>query len=151
VRVISGGLLLPVAAMASTLGISAADVGAVAIEFDASGAYVGFDATSPLTRAGGKRDLLMTWRRELPAPIMLVGDGATDLEAAPAADLFVAFAGIVDRASITAHADVVVRAHSLSPILVLALGDETAADPEIRELFEQGRAHLDPTDQRTHK
>ncbi len=149
VRIMSGGLLLPVAAMASTLGVPAADVGAVAIRFDASGAYAGFDRASPLARAGGKREMLMTWRHELPGPIMFVGDGATDLEAAPAADLFVAFAGIADRPSITAQADVVVRAHSLAPILALALGDERPADPNVRELLDQGLALLHPNDRRT--
>src|SRR5688572_5351526 len=73
VRVMSGGLLPPVRAVARALGLADGDVGAVDIRFDGRGAYAGFDDASPLARAGGKRELLAAWRKELPAPIMLVG------------------------------------------------------------------------------
>lgn len=146
VRVMSGGLLPAVAALAAHLGIPAADVGAVDIYFDRDGAFTGFDETSPLARAGGKHELMSAWRRELPEPIMLVGDGATDLEAAPAADLFVAFAGIADRPAVTAAADVVVRALSLAPILALALGDAEPDDAAARALVSRGRALLQMPD-----
>ena len=59
-----------------------------------------------------------------------------------AADLFVAFAGIADRPVVTAAADVVVRAYSLSPIVALALGDDDASDPQIRTLLTRGRTLL---------
>ena len=143
VRVMSGGLLPAVVAVAAALGLAPGDVGAVAIDFDDEGRYAGYDATSPLARAGGKRELLAEWRRALPAPVMLVGDGATDLEAAPAADLFVAFAGVADRAAVTAQAPVVVRANSLAPIYTLALGDCPPEAPSARALFDRGRALLD--------
>jgi phosphoserine phosphatase len=112
------------------------------VYFAADGSYTGFDGASPLARAGGKRQLLEAWRRELPGPIMFVGDGATDLEAAPAAELFVAFAGIIDRPAVTSAADVVVRAYSLSPIVALALGDHAATDPHVRTLLTRGRTLL---------
>jgi phosphoserine phosphatase len=146
VRVMSGGLRPAVATMAAVLGISGADVGAVDIYFDDAGAFTGFDDASPLARAGGKHDLMSAWRRELPGPIMLVGDGATDLEAAPAADLFVAFAGIADRPAVTAAADAVVRANSLAPILALALGDAEPRDTATRTLMTRGRALLQTPD-----
>jgi phosphoserine phosphatase len=147
VRIMSGGLLPAVTALAEHLGLSPADVGAVDIEFDESGAYAGFDDSSPLTRAGGKHELMTAWRRELPGPVMFVGDGATDLEAAPAADLFVAFAGIADRPAVTAAADVVVRTMSLAPIVALALGDASPAEPATRALVTSGRALLQTPDQ----
>ena len=146
VRIMSGGLLPAVAALAAHVGVSADDVGAVDIYFDRSGAFAGFDETSPLARAGGKHELLSTWRRELPRPIMFVGDGATDLEAAPAADLFVAFAGIADRPAVTAAADVVVRARSLAPILALALGDTEPVGAAARALVSKGRTLLQMPD-----
>ena len=142
VRIMSGGLRPAVAALAAHIGVPDEDVGAVDVYFAADGSFEGFDGASPLARAGGKRQLLDVWRRELPAPIMFVGDGATDLEAAPAADLFVAFAGIADRPAVTAAADVVVRAYSLSPIVALALGDDDASDPQIRTLLTRGRTLL---------
>jgi phosphoserine phosphatase len=146
VRVMSGGLLPAVVTLAAHLGISAADVGAVDIYFDRAGAFTGFDEASPLARGRGKLDLMSAWRRELPRPIMFVGDGATDLEAAPAADLFVAFAGIGDRPAVTAAADVVVRAHSLAPILALALGDAEPVDADARALWTRGRSLLQMPD-----
>jgi phosphoserine phosphatase len=142
VRVMSGGLMPAVAAVAANLGITRADVGAVEIYFDPDGAYAGFDEASPLTRAGGKRELMAMWRRELPQPIMLVGDGATDLEAAPEADLFVAFAGIADRPAVTAAADVVIRTPSLAPVVALALGPTEPHHPAVSALAARGRELL---------
>jgi len=146
VRIMSGGLLPAVVALAGHLGISGAEVGAVDIYFDRAGAFIGFDKASPLARAGGKYELLSQWRRELPPPVMLVGDGATDLEAAPAADLFVAFAGIADRPAVTAAADVVIRAQSLAPILALALGDAEPVDADARTLWTRGHSLLQMPD-----
>mgnify|MGYP006176823001 CR=1 FL=1 len=37
-----------------------------------------FHPLVPLARAGGKHELMTAWRRELPPPVMFVGDGATD-------------------------------------------------------------------------
>lgn len=144
VRLISGGLLPAVRLLGTALGISEEGIEAVDLRFDAADQYVGFDDDSPLARGGGKRVVLDRWRASLPAPIMLVGDGATDLEAAPAVDLFVAFAGIADRAAVTAAADVVVRSRSLAPILPLALGGRAPGNPAARALYERGLALLEP-------
>jgi phosphoserine phosphatase len=142
VRVMSGGLLPAVLALGAALGLAADDVGAVAVTFDDEGRYLDYDAASPLARAGGKLALLAEWRRSLPGPVLLVGDGATDLEAAPAADLFVAFAGVVDRAAVTAHAPVVIRSNSLAPVYALALGATPPTAPDARALYDRGRALL---------
>lgn len=142
VRVISGGLLDAVAPLARSLGLDDEDVAAVALRFDAAGGYVGFDTSSPLARAGGKREQIERWRATLPGPVMLVGDGATDLEAKPAVDLFVAFAGVVERSSVVAQAEVVIRTRSLAPVLVLALGDVPPRSAAARATFDRGRALL---------
>jgi len=124
VRVLSGGLLPAVRVLAAELGIAAPDVAAVAVRFGDDGSYAGFDAASPLARAGGKAEVVRTWRPTLRPPVMLVGDGMTDLEAQAVVDLFVAFAGVKDREPVTSAADVVVRAPSLAPVLSLALGND---------------------------
>ena len=144
VCVLSGGLLPAVRTLASALGIPASDVEAVDLRFDAADQYAGFDDASPLARAGGKHEVMARWRASLPAPIMLVGDGATDLEASPAVDLFVAFAGVADRAAVTGAADVVIRARSLAPVLPLALGGRAPLEPGARRLYDRGLALLDP-------
>lgn len=143
VRVVSGGLLPAVLPLAAALGIGADDVAAVDVHFDAAGEYTGYDTNSPLARAGGKAEVMVRWRRAGPIPMLLVGDGATDLEARDAVEVFVAFAGVVERAAVTAAADVVVRASSLAPILPLALGGRPPASAVGRALYERGLALLD--------
>ncbi|HJU67102.1 MAG TPA: HAD-IB family phosphatase, partial [Gemmatimonadaceae bacterium] len=140
VRVMSGGIRQAVVTLALALGLTERAVAAVEVHFDDNGAYAGFDSTSPLARSGGKRTVLERWMPELPRPVMLVGDGATDLEARPPADMFVAFAGVVERPAVIDAADVVVRTPSLAPIVVLALGGVAPRDPVAREVFELGRS-----------
>ena len=143
VRVISAGVRQAVTAVAAELGIAPGCVAAVDVKFDDAGAYASFDETSPLTRAFGKRDLLRMWRRERNTPVMMVGDGATDLEAADVVDVFVAYAGVIEREEVTARGDVVIRSPSLAPILPLALGGARPKRAESRELFDKGLALLE--------
>lgn len=140
VRVMSGGIRQAVVPLAIALGLTERAVAAVDVHFSADGEYAGFDRASPLARSGGKRTVLEQWLPELPRPIMLVGDGATDLEARPPADRFVAFAGVVERPAVIDAADDVVRAPSLAPVLVLALGGVAPRDPEARAVFQLGRS-----------
>ena len=140
VRVISGGIRQAVVTLALALGLPERVVAAVEVHFDENGDYAGFDASSPLARSGGKRTILERWLPELPRPVMLVGDGATDLEARPPADTFVAFAGVVERPVVIDAADEVVRTPSLAPVVVLALGGVAPRDARAREVFELGKA-----------
>lgn len=143
VRIMSGGLKPAVLAVAAAVGVRPAAVAAVDITFDDRGAYAGFDGQSPLARAGGKRDMLAAWRDEARCPIMLVGDGATDLEASDVADVFVAYAGVIAREPVVAAADAVVRSRSLAPVLPLAVGGTAPRSAGGRALFERGLALLD--------
>jgi phosphoserine phosphatase len=138
VRIMSGGLRPAVLMLGQELGLQAQDVAAVDLRFDAHGRYSGYDQDSPLARSGGKRDLLSIWRRELPGPLMMVGDGATDLEAREVADVFVAYAGVVARPAVIAGADVVVRSQSIAPVFALALAGGMPRLPEHRRLMAKG-------------
>lgn len=144
VRVLSGGLLPAVAGLARHLGIPDHGVAAVPIHFADDGAYAGFDASAPAARAGGKAALIRAWQDDpdhpLRAPAMLVGDGATDLEAAGTVELFVAYAGVVARQDVLASAPVVLRSRSLAPILPLALGDARPDDGAVGDVFRKGTA-----------
>jgi phosphoserine phosphatase len=122
VRVLSGGLAPAVRHVAAHLGIAAAAVAAVEMYFSPTGEYAGFDHASPLARSGGKRDWIVANAAELSRPVMLVGDGITDLEARPVIDRFIAFAGIVSRPEVIGKADAVVTERSLLPVLELVLG-----------------------------
>lgn len=144
VRVISGGLLPAVAGFARTLGLGPGEVSAVPIFFDETGTYAGFDETAPPARAGGKAEMIRQWIDEgMGGPIMFVGDGATDLEARDAVDLFVAFAGVVARPEVLAVAPVVIRSASLAPVVPLALGDHRPSDRDQAALYDRGKELID--------
>jgi len=122
VRIMSGGLLPSLRAVADELGLDAAAVWGVDIRFDDRGGYAGFDEESPLARAGGKAEMLAS--SDLPRRRLMVGDGATDLEAAAAADAFVAFAGVAYRPEVSAGADETIHSPSLAPLLAIACDAE---------------------------
>jgi phosphoserine phosphatase len=140
VRVISGGLKPAVVILARALGLDEAAVDAVDVFFDGEGNYAGFAADSPLASSGGKRRVIESW--DVPRPILMVGDGATDLEAQPAVDAFAAFAGVVYRAAVVAAADYVIRDRSLAPVLPIALGGRAPATAVAQEIFDRGVALL---------
>jgi phosphoserine phosphatase len=117
VRVLSGGLLPAVRLLTRHLGIPDDHVAAVDIYFGADGGYTGFDRDSPLTRSGGKRQWIAEQGERLPRPILLVGDGITDLEARPAIDAFAAFTGVVARPEVVSRADVVIEGPSMTALL----------------------------------
>lgn len=127
VGIVSGGLRPALLPFAGWLGIPESRVAAVDLHFDARGDYAGYDDASPLAKSGGKRELLARWRPTLRPPVLFVGDGATDLEARPEVDVFVAFMGVVDRPGIAAAADIVVSVPSLLPVLDIVFASETLA------------------------
>lgn len=122
VRILSGGLRPPIDEVARALGLSPGDVGAVGVQFAADGSYAGFERESLLARGGGKPVVLGGWA--LPRPVLLVGDGATDLEAKPAVDAFAAYMGVAVRPAVAAGADFVLADESLAAVLSLAAGAE---------------------------
>jgi phosphoserine phosphatase len=143
VRIVSGGLRPPVEEVARALGLDAAMVAAVDISFDGEGRYLDFERDSPLARSGGKPDVVRGW--ELPAPSLLVGDGATDLEARAAVDCFAAFMGVAFRPAVAAEADVVLSAPTLAPVLSLAASADDRArlrGTEWAELLQRGDSLL---------
>jgi phosphoserine phosphatase len=144
VRIMSGGLCPAVHAVADALRIPHERVAAVDVHFHEDGTYAGYDTRSPLARSGGKHEVMRLWRSQLGGPVMMVGDGATDLEAARVSDLFVAYAGVAARPAIMAAADVVIRSASLAPVLPLALGGEPPRSQGARELFGRGIDLLEP-------
>jgi len=122
VRILSGGLRQAILPFAEWLGLTPSDVKAVDIHFDDAGNYLAFDEASPLTRSGGKHTILTEWRTSLPTPIVMVGDGITDLEARAAVEMFIAYAGVVDREAVTREADAVLYEPSMLGVLEYVLG-----------------------------
>jgi phosphoserine phosphatase len=123
-RIVSGGLRMPVATFAGWLGIDDAHVHAVQIWFDADHRVNRFDRESPLTRSGGKREIVASLP---PKRTAFVGDGMTDAEAGEAADCFICFTGVVARPAVMERAHVVVVGPSAADLLpVLCTPDELA-------------------------
>ena len=129
---VSGGLRHALLRMALHLGLSPSDVHAVALRFDAGGAYQGYDATSPMTTSDGKRRMVESLA--LDGPILAVGDGATDLAMRDAVDLFAAFTGFITRPNVVEHADVVVASFAELERVVLS-----PPDPSIRGAHDRTR------------
>jgi phosphoserine phosphatase len=114
VVLISGGLLPAILPLAEFLKVNPSDVHAVGVRFTSGGDYAGFDASSPLSRGGGKPAVLKTL--DLRAPVLAVGDGATDVEMKSVVDTFAAFTGFARR-------EAVVRAAAAELSTFAALGE----------------------------
>lgn len=102
--IVSAGIRGAILPLAAHLGIAAADVHGVEVHHRPDGSYRDFDRATPLTRSKGKARLVAGLG--LPAPIVAVGDGASDLEIAtelPGVS-FIAFTGFARRARVVDHA-----------------------------------------------
>jgi phosphoserine phosphatase len=107
VALVSGGIRQAITPLAMKLGIGETRVHAVDIHFDSTGTYSGFDNTSPLSTAMGKREVVK--QMKLDRPILTVGDGSTDLATREASDAFAAFTGFAARGPVMRAADAVVE------------------------------------------
>ncbi|MBJ01481.1 MAG: haloacid dehalogenase [Planctomycetes bacterium] len=123
VAIVSGGLRLPVVILAEHLGMELNEIHAVDTLHASDGGYLGFDQASPLARSGGKPEILRGLRSRHPGPLVLIGDGATDLEAATVSESpvsrFIAFGGVDRREGVFAAAEVTSEATDLTQLLPL--------------------------------
>lgn len=115
--VVSGGIRRALLPLVERLGIAADRLRAVDAYLDDQGRYAGYDDRSPLTTDVGKAEAVRDL--ELPRPILLLGDGNTDLAARPALDAFAAFTGVARRAHVVAAADHVIETFDQLTFLVL--------------------------------
>ncbi len=115
--IISGGFRQTIRPLADFLGV--ARIEAVDLYFSADGTYSGYDRAFPSTRSGGKREIIDSLRAELrPEKVVMVGDGASDMETRPAVDLFVGFGGFVTRELVKRGAAAFVTSLASVPALV---------------------------------
>jgi len=141
-HVVSGGLRLAVFTFAAWLGLRRDEqVHAVKVWFDNDNRYRGYDRDEPLTRSGGKRQILESLGK---ARTAFVGDGITDAETKGVADAFICYAGVVHREEVAALADITVETESLAGLLpVLCTEDEIAVlrrDPRHEPLLARAYA-----------
>jgi len=111
VVLVTAGIRDAIVPVAEAVGLPPSAVNAVSLHFTDSGVYSGFDVRSPLTRNGGKVEMVRALN--LPGLILGVGDGITDIEtrlaAPPAVDAFAAYTGVVEREEVVSRADYVIR------------------------------------------
>jgi phosphoserine phosphatase len=158
VFIVSGGLLDAVRPFGAWLGVPDDHIRAVTVRYEAAPGSSQTDpatphredrylstVASPLTRANGKSAVVQEALSGTGGRSMLVGDGASDLAAAPDVDLFVGYTGVVERARVAAEADALVTGDSLAPILGLALTaaeEATLATTPYRDLIARSRAKI---------
>lgn len=104
VHLVTAGIEQAVIPLAEMFGV--AGVHAVRLRF-AGGRYQGFEP-SFLTRTGGKELVIRDIRARTHGKAAMIGDGASDLEAKPAVDLFIGFGGVHIRPRVRDNADVFV-------------------------------------------
>jgi len=103
VMIVSGGYTQAIEPLAAHLGITRIE--AVPLRFDAAGNYAGYDVAAPASRRGGKPEIMRALRAELqPTRLVMVGDGASDLETREVVDVFVGFGRYAERLAVKAGA-----------------------------------------------
>lgn len=117
VAIVSGGFTEAILPLARSLGIG--EVHAVGLRFDAAGAYAGFDTEAPTARSRGKNAVARRLRAATGATeVVMVGDGASDLEVKGDADRVIGFGRYAARAKVKAGADAfITRLADLPPLL----------------------------------
>ncbi|XP_072163280.1 phosphoserine phosphatase-like [Diadema setosum] len=94
IYLVTGGFTCIVRSFAKVLGIPATNIFANKLLFDYDGNYVTFDDREPTCSTGGKpRVMSILKERHGYKRLVMIGDGATDMEACPPADAFIGFGG----------------------------------------------------------
>ena len=106
IHLVTAGIAQAINPLASHLGVPERAVHAVALRFNEDGEYEDFDRRSFLTRGGGKELVVRDVRARSHGKAAFVGDGASDLEAKPAVDLFIGFGGVHVRPKVKENASV---------------------------------------------
>ncbi|VDL72916.1 unnamed protein product [Nippostrongylus brasiliensis] len=109
VFLVSGGFRRLIVPVADILGIDRKRIYANEILFDTHKNYAGFDENEPTSDSGskdvGKPAVMAILKKMGYKQLVMVGDGATDLEAAPPADAFIGFGGNQVRETVRNRAD----------------------------------------------
>jgi phosphoserine phosphatase len=106
VFLVSGGFRIMIEPIADQLNIPRHHIIANTILFNDAGQYRGFDTTELTSRDMGKPAALQSlYDQHHYRTMVMVGDGATDLQAKPPATSFIGFGGVVRREKVANNAD----------------------------------------------
>jgi phosphoserine phosphatase len=108
VFLVSGGFTQMIHPVAESLGLPYHNVYANTILFDTVGYYAGFDTNAPTSYDGGKAETVRQLRlaADNKGPWIVIGDGITDLQACPPADICIGYGGVVTREAVKIGADI---------------------------------------------
>lgn len=118
VYIISGGIRPAILPFAKANGIASQNVYAVDINFSNDGTYEDFEQDSPLTKASGKA-VICKMLIDRHGPLVLIGDGVTDVSARSAGAHVIGFGGVAARPSVRDQADEFVDGPDLTDMLPL--------------------------------
>jgi phosphoserine phosphatase len=114
IAIVSGGFTQAIRPLADFLGIERVE--AVTLRFHPDGSYAGFDESCPTCKSKGKNVVARRLRAEHRADlVVMVGDGASDLEVKGDADIVVGFGRYAQRPKVVAGADKFI--HSLAELV----------------------------------
>lgn len=114
IAIVSGGFTQAIRPLADYLGIERVE--AVELKFKSDGTYAGYNESCPTSKTKGKNVIARKLRDEFQAkPVILVGDGASDLEVKEDLDTFIGFGRYAVRPKVKAGADVFIYALSELP------------------------------------
>lgn len=104
VHIVSGGFRQMIEPVAAPLGIKT--IFANTLLWDSQGQYLGFDETEPTATDGGKPRAVARLKEDHGYEVVvMIGDGATDLQAKPPADAVIGYGGVVERDIVKQQAD----------------------------------------------
>jgi len=105
VYLISGGFHEFIDPVADILSIPRDNVYANRLYFHYDGSYASFDMSQPTSESGGKGRAIQSLKDKRGYNnLVMIGDGATDLEACPPADAFIGFGGNRERIKVKENA-----------------------------------------------
>lgn len=94
VYLVSGGFYTIIEPVANELDVPVKNIFANRIKFYFDGSYAGFDENQPTSMQDGKAQVVAYLKHRFGyRRVIMIGDGATDLEACPPADAFIGFGG----------------------------------------------------------
>lgn len=106
VFLVSGGFHQMIEPIAEAVNVPSHRIFANKILFDGEGNYSNYDEEQPTSRDGGKAKVVQQLKDELGlTSVVMVGDGATDMQAKPPADAFIGYGGVVERDVVKEGAD----------------------------------------------
>ncbi|HSF83276.1 MAG TPA: HAD-IB family phosphatase [Anaerolineales bacterium] len=123
VFIVTGSYEPAVIRLANYLDVLTENIYANQIFFNEHGDFLGYNQENPLCQDHGKGRILQQINGT-PNELLLVGDGMTDYLTSSDTTGFVGFGGVVERRQVQQVAPIYIRCPDLSPVLLIAAGEE---------------------------